>query len=201
MCQAPASRSGAWTPLVASVSASRAAPGPVEAHSVTENPSPTSRVTPAASRAGSPATGSNRCTPRAGTLGPSGTGGIVVTGAGQSRNRRSKGTCSRGKASSSPSEAPQVAASVSASAASSSRSCMPRSLIRRGSTRNTWPAAGNRSGSTRSVDSTKGNHDSMPSNWSPRARRSQIAVPHGRRAGKRSAADRSSSVSTSSRHP
>ena len=68
------SSSGAWTPWVARVAASRAAPAPVEAHSVTENPSPTSRVTPAASRAGSPATGSNRCTPSAGTARPFGDG-------------------------------------------------------------------------------------------------------------------------------
>ncbi len=175
---------------------------PVAAHSVTANPSPTSRDTEAASRAGSPATGSNRCTASAGSLGPSGTGGIVVTGAGAARATGARrGRADAGRLPPGPPTPPRWRPASRPVRASSSRSCTPRSRIRRGSTRNTWPAAGNRSGRTRSVDSTKGSHDSMPSNCSPRARRSHIAVPHGRRAGKRSAADRSASVRTSSRQP
>ena len=100
------SSTGVWTPCSASVAANRVAPPPVAAHTVTAYPSATSRDTPDARRAGSPATGSKRRTPSAGIAGPSGTGGIVVTGAGHSRSKRSKGTCRRGKASSSPSFAP-----------------------------------------------------------------------------------------------
>ena len=192
---------GACTPSPARAAESRSAPGPVAAHSVTAYPSPTSRVTPAARRAGSPATGSKRRTVSAAVDGPSGTGGTETTPAGHSRSRRSKGRWRRGNVSSSPSVAPQVAASVSASAASSSSSCTARSRIRRGSTRTTWAPGGNRSGRTRSPRSRNGSHDSMPSNCSPRSRRSHTGAPHGRRAPSDAAASRSSGVRTSSRHP
>ena len=122
-----ASTTGACTPSAARAADSRAAPAAVAAHRVTEYPWPTSPVTPAARRAGSPATGSKRRTVSAAMSGPSGTGGRAVTPAALSLSRRSKGTCRRGKLSSSPSFAPQVAASVSASAASSSSSWTPRS--------------------------------------------------------------------------
>ena len=196
-----ASSTGACTPSAARVAESRPAPGAVAAHSVTEYPWPTSPVTPAARRAGSPATGSNRRTVSAAVEGPSGTGGSAVTPAALSRRRRSKGTCNRGKVSPSPSFAPQVAASVSASAASSSSSWTARSLIRRGSTSTTCAPAGRRSGKTLAVSSRNGSHDSMPSNCSPSARCSHTAAPQGRRVVRAVAAARSVGVTTSSRQP
>ena len=154
-----------------------------------------------ARRDGSPATGSNRRTVIVGVDGPSGTGGSEVTGAGHPVSRRSKGTCRRGKLSSSPSFAPQVVASVSARASSSWSSWTPRSRMRRGSTSTTWAPAGSRSGSTRGGPSTNGSHDSMPSNCSPWARRSQTPTPHGRLRDSRSAAFATPAVTVTSRHP
>ena len=195
------SSTGACTPCSARAADNRAVPAPVAAHSVTEYPSPTSRVTPAARRAGSPATGSKRRTVSALVDGPSGTLGSATTPASQSRSRRSKFTWRRGKAPSSASLAPHVAASVSANAASSSSSWVPRSRIRRGSARTTWLPAPSRSGSTRSVCSRNGSHDSMPSNCSPRSRRSHTDDPQGRRVTSDAAAAWISEVTTSSRQP
>ena len=76
-----ASSTGAWMPSSPRAADRRAAPGTVAAHRVTAYPSSTNRVTPAASRAGSPATGSKRRTVSAVTEGPSGTGGSAATAA------------------------------------------------------------------------------------------------------------------------
>ncbi len=198
---AAAACTGVCTPSPARAPDTLAAPGPVAAHRVTVYPWPTRRDTPAASRSGSPATCSKRRTASVGTAGPSGTEGMAVTPAGQSRSNRSNSTCSRGKPCSSASPAPHVAASVSARAASSSRSCTARSRMRRGSTRTTCAPAGRRSGSTRSPSSRNGSHDSMPSNCSPRASRSHTAVPQGRPVTSVEAAARSSGEVTNSRHP
>ena len=74
-----AATTGACTPSAARASERRVAPAAVAAHSVTEYPWPTRPVTPAARRAGSPATGSKRRTVSAAVAGPSGTGGSAVT--------------------------------------------------------------------------------------------------------------------------
>ena len=177
-----AASTGACTPSAARAAESRLAPGAVAAHRVTEYPCPTNPVTPAARRAGSPATGSNRRTVRAAVAGPSGTGGSAVTPAALSLQQALERHVQAR-------EGLLLALLAPPRWRRASRPAPPprRAAARRGRGSGAAPPgrpaprpAGDRAGPA-AVSSRNGSHDSMPSNCSPSARCSQTDAPQGRR--------------------
>ena len=144
------------------------------------SPSPTSAATWAASLAPSPRMGSQPRDSTSGMSGPSAVGTRETTparGRRRAAGRRARAAVGARRRASRP----QVEARASARAASSSSSSPARSRTRRGSTSTTRASSPSRSQTSSSESASHGSHDSMPSNWSPSARRSHWWRPHGLR--------------------